>query len=140
MFSSFIYFGEVTKLSTSIKYGLDQINYSDDLLNLIILRKDIDSFEQVIDMIGCKSTDIEKLFSIAVLVSNQHTISNRWLNCIEKIFPSEKEKISDVRHIIDLKNLCSNEIGRNNILLKASENGNLWDVKYVLYQYPCEAP
>lgn len=54
MFSNFVTFNEVSKLSTTIHNQLKQINYSDEVVDLIRERVDTESLNQIVELIEDK--------------------------------------------------------------------------------------
>lgn len=98
MFENFVYFKEVTKLSTIIYYDLRRINYSDSLLKIICNKETengVDVLEEVEDLIEDKS-QIKKVFELFDNIPVE--ASSRLLDCIFKIITSGNNEAD--------KNIC----------------------------------
>lgn len=141
MFSNFVTFKEVVKLSENIFYGLRTTNYHDKLLELIYNQEDVIAFEEVID-----------------LVDNKYLVT-RFLHIFEAYWRNDRERwLKNILKVIDhidvsyLKNTllvqCSRykyynfverlvekgidlRIRGGNALLWAGYNGNLEIIKFL---------
>lgn len=78
MFENFVIFTEVSKLSVNIFNNLQNINYHDKLLDLIYKRKDIITFERIVNLIRDKYliTKFVKLFEDRGLKDRKRWLEN----------------------------------------------------------------
>src|SRR5579883_1460825 len=77
MFSSFVIFTEVVKLSSTIYYNHEVINYSDIIIKAIISKNDIQSALSVIDRVEDRSliikfASIDESFQVIMLLSRKY--------------------------------------------------------------------
>lgn len=149
MFSNFVTFTEVVKLSKIIAYKLEQINFSDDLLELVYIRNDFESVQSIFEFVNDKSkiTDyIYRLFwgsksfnswmKILVKFSIRYSEVNIIL-CIDQFILSacNKNNIAILRYLITKGKKEKKHINFSifkNAFLIASENGHLNIVKYLI--------
>lgn len=80
MFENFVTFTEVVKLSPNIFSQLREVNYHDKLLDLIRIRNDISTFEQVTDLVENKYL----VTGLIEIFQKNHTYLERWLKSIFK--------------------------------------------------------
>lgn len=108
MFSNFVYFKEVTKLSSTINYNLTQIHYSDNIIKSVYWRRDFNSASQILHLI-----EDTRLLNIFISLCED----KKWL---ELLLTTIIEK--DISNIKDDDNL---------LLLKSCEYGFYDFVKYL---------
>lgn len=148
MFSNFHTFTEVVKLSQSNFYQLRKINYLDNVLNFIIDKRDIDSLEQVFDLVE----NVRSISKFAHILENPRIYNpdndKRWIKCIYNISVS-KGNIND-RQAEDTLFYWSCIYGlldevkyfkgysKNSGLTEAIIEDHIEVVKYLLDNYKCD--
>lgn len=78
MFSNFVTFAEVSKLSPFTHHRMKEINYHDKLLKLIYEKKDVDTFKEVIELVENKHLIKKSPKNIALDYPNR----KKWLEAI----------------------------------------------------------
>lgn len=145
MFENFVIFTEVAKLSSSIHYNLEVVNYSDSLAIHILWKKDTAVFERLVDLVEDRRLVISKI--IYILKYCIFHMEYKYLDLLFKMKPKDLEfDIPEDRHFffniscvfghLDLvKYFLQDEISRNiksHGLCIAAENGQLEIVKYLI--------
>lgn len=108
MFSNFIYFKEVSKLSSTINYNLTQIHYSDNIIKSVYWRRDFAAASQILYLI-----EDTRLLNIFISLCKD----KKWLELLSTI-------------IIE-KNISNIKDDDNLLLLKSCEYGFYDFVKYL---------
>lgn len=150
MFSNFHTFTEVVKLSQSNFYQLRKINYSDRVLNFIFDKRDIDSLEQVFDLVE----NVRSISKFACLLENygayDRNRDKRLIKCIYNISVSKGNINDEEAEDILFRWSCSygllDEVkyfkgySKNSGLIEAMAEDYIEIVKYLLdnYEYDSE--
>lgn len=142
MFSNFVTFKEVVKLSGRTFNNLKEVNYSDKLLPLIQRKADIDAFQQVSDLIRNK-----KLVTnfISLLLATGSDKEKRWIENILKFINFIDPYVLDNRLVMACckfdfntftKLLLENGFDVNSkngfILRRETDKGNLEVIDYLI--------
>lgn len=143
MFNNFVIFTEVVKLSPNIFHSLKQVNYSKKLLKVIYSRKDIISFESVLDFIKDKELIIKfiKLIENISLQHQREQVENILIAAGSDerlLFCSSRNGFYEI-----VKNLVSSGVNlRSDLgswaLVEASYNGHVDIVKYLIERPDCK--
>lgn len=144
MFSNFHTFTEVVKLSPNTFYELREINYSDKLLRSIFHHQDINTAEEISDLIENGSL-VNKFVDSFTCVSTRET-ETRWINFVYKVAITKGEiidkdtmlfRISSRYGLLDVvKHFRINRPeGCIEALLISAKNDRLEVVKYLLDNY-----
>lgn len=95
MFSNFVTFTEVVKLSPIIHYNLEQLNFNKDILSSILQKNDLINATSVFKLIEKK--DFKKLIQFVELINlHNPNISRKWIKLITTTTTSDELKLYNI--------------------------------------------
>lgn len=147
MFSNFVTFQEVVKLSKNVFWKMREINYQDKLLDLIYSKKDAETFETALDLIEDKEL-LRKFINIIEIFCGDF-VGEKWVENIFKVIRyfgvnsidnrtlnKWMQQSSNCKNYNFLKYFVENgadiHFQNESALRSAAECGNLETVKYLV--------
>lgn len=95
MFSNFVTFTEVVKLSPVIHYNLERLNFHKDILSSILQKNDLVNATSIFKLI--EKEDFKKLMKFVELINlNTPTISRKWIKLITTTITIDKLKLYNI--------------------------------------------